>query len=57
MSTAMCQCATFASCVWQVGGRGTVDGVATMISIDLPTYLSLLGVTGFLAPLLEETGA
>jgi len=38
-----------------VGGRGTVDGVAGMIDLDLPTYLSLLSVTGFLAPVLEET--
>jgi len=38
-----------------VGGRGTVDGVATMINLDVPTYLSLLGVTGVLAPILEET--
>ena len=38
-----------------VGGRGTVDGVASMIDLDLNTYLSLLSVTGFLAPVLEET--
>ncbi|GFR52801.1 hypothetical protein Agub_g15423 [Astrephomene gubernaculifera] len=38
-----------------VGGGGTVDGVAGMIELDLPTYLALLGVTGGLAPLLEET--
>lgn len=37
------------------GGRGTVDGVATMITMDLPTYVSLLAVTGALAPVLEET--
>jgi membrane protease YdiL (CAAX protease family) len=37
------------------GGRGTVDGVVSMINLDLPTYLSLLSVTGFQAPLLEET--
>lgn len=29
-----------------VGGRGTVDGVADMIQMDLPSYLSLLSVTG-----------
>ena len=29
-----------------VGGRGTVDGVASMINMDLPSYLSLLSVTG-----------
>jgi hypothetical protein len=28
------------------GGRGTVDGVAQMIFLDTPTYLSLLSVTG-----------
>lgn len=38
-----------------VGGQGTVDGVATMIDLDLPTYLYLLSVTGVLAPILEET--
>ncbi|KXZ54502.1 hypothetical protein GPECTOR_4g567 [Gonium pectorale] len=38
-----------------VGGQGTVDGVAGMIDLDLPTYVSLLAVTGALAPLLEET--
>ncbi|PNW83179.1 hypothetical protein CHLRE_06g310050v5 [Chlamydomonas reinhardtii] len=38
-----------------VGGQGTVDGVAGMIDLDLPTYLSLLAVTGVLAPILEET--
>jgi membrane protease YdiL (CAAX protease family) len=36
-------------------GRGTVDGVVSMINLDLPTYLSLLAVTGVQAPLLEET--
>ena len=40
---------------WQgVGGRGTADGVAAIISLDLPTYLSLFSVTAILAPLLEE---
>jgi hypothetical protein len=29
-----------------VGGRGTVDGVAGMINMDLASYLSLLSVTG-----------
>ncbi|GAX76887.1 hypothetical protein CEUSTIGMA_g4333.t1 [Chlamydomonas eustigma] len=38
-----------------VGGRGTADGVAGMISMDLTSYLSLLSVTGVLAPILEET--
>lgn len=37
------------------GGRGTVDGVAGMLTLDLPTYLRLIMVTGVLAPLLEET--
>jgi hypothetical protein len=36
-------------------GRGTVDGVVQMITLDSPTYLSLLAVTGVQAPLLEET--
>lgn len=35
--------------------RGTVDGVAGMITMEWPTYLSLLSVTGVLAPMLEET--
>ncbi|MEW5297682.1 MAG: hypothetical protein WDW38_006853 [Sanguina aurantia] len=38
-----------------VGGKGTVDGVAQMIGLDLPTYGSLLAVTGVMAPVLEET--
>ncbi len=38
-----------------VGGQGTADGVARIISLDFPTYASLLTVTGVLAPLLEET--
>ncbi|EIE27390.1 Abi-domain-containing protein [Coccomyxa subellipsoidea C-169] len=38
-----------------VGGQGTADGVARIISLDLPTYASLLAVTGILAPFLEET--
>ncbi|GBF93044.1 CAAX amino terminal protease [Raphidocelis subcapitata] len=37
------------------GGRGTVDGVAAMLTVDLPTYARLIAVTGILAPLLEET--
>lgn len=37
------------------GGHGTVDGVAGMISMDTPTYVRLLMVTGVLAPFLEET--
>lgn len=35
------------------GGAGTVDGVTGLISLDTPTYLSLLAVTGVLAPVLE----
>jgi len=38
-----------------VGGRGTVDGVASMIQMDLASYLSLLSVTSVMAPVLEET--
>jgi hypothetical protein len=28
------------------GGRGTVDGVAGMVTLDLPTYVRLVSVTG-----------
>jgi hypothetical protein len=28
------------------GGRGTVDGVAGMLTVDLPTYARLVAVTG-----------
>jgi uncharacterized protein len=35
--------------------RGTVDGIVPIISAGPATYLSLLAVTGGLAPLLEET--
>ena len=38
-----------------VGGRGTVDGVVQMISIDGRSFVNLLTVTGVLAPILEET--
>lgn len=38
-----------------MGGRGTAEGVASIISLDLPTYLSLFLVTAVLAPILEET--
>jgi len=38
-----------------VGGKGTVDGVAAMLSVSLPTYGALIAVTGVLAPILEET--
>ena len=37
------------------GGQGTADGVARIISLDFPTYASLLTVTAVLAPVLEET--
>ena len=37
------------------GGQGTADGVARIISLDLPTYASLFTVTAVLAPILEET--
>lgn len=35
--------------------RGTVDGVAQMLNVDLGTFASLFSVTAILAPLLEET--
>ena len=38
----------------QVEGRGTVDAVAKIIQIDGMTYLSLMGTTAVLAPILEE---
>jgi len=37
-----------------VGGRGTVDAVAGIVQLDLPTYASLFTVTAILAPALEE---
>lgn len=37
------------------GGKGTVDGVAQLISPNAPTYLCLMSATAVLAPLLEET--
>jgi membrane protease YdiL (CAAX protease family) len=36
-------------------GRGTVDSVSSIITIDFSTYASLLATTALLAPLLEET--
>jgi uncharacterized protein len=39
----------------EVGGRGTVDGVAQIIGLDSTSYFSLLTVTALLAPVLEET--
>lgn len=38
-----------------LGGRGTADDVARILSVDLPSYASLLTVTSVLAPYLEET--
>lgn len=35
--------------------KGTVDGVAQMLNVDLGTFASLFSVTAILAPLLEET--
>ena len=46
------------ACVLQpetAGGSGTVDMVAKIISLNVPTYASLFTVTAILAPLLEET--
>lgn len=41
----------------EAGGRGTVDGVASMIAtqVDPSVFTNLLLVTGVLAPVLEET--
>eukprot|EP01025_Chloroclados_australasicus_P001802 TRINITY_DN1043_c0_g1_i1.p1 TRINITY_DN1043_c0_g1~~TRINITY_DN1043_c0_g1_i1.p1 ORF type:complete len:365 (+),score=35.37 TRINITY_DN1043_c0_g1_i1:59-1096(+) len=39
----------------ELTGRGTVDGIAQMVSLDEWTYAALIMVTGILAPLLEET--
>lgn len=39
----------------EVNGKGTVDGVAQILSLDLPSFASLFGVTAVLAPILEET--
>ena len=37
------------------GGRGTVDAVSSIITMDFSTYASLMATTAVLAPLLEET--
>lgn len=37
------------------GGRGTVDAVSSIITMDFSTYASLFATTALLAPLLEET--
>eukprot|EP01024_Parvocaulis_polyphysoides_P027033 TRINITY_DN24580_c0_g1_i3.p1 TRINITY_DN24580_c0_g1~~TRINITY_DN24580_c0_g1_i3.p1 ORF type:complete len:354 (-),score=23.99 TRINITY_DN24580_c0_g1_i3:309-1340(-) len=39
----------------ELSGRGTVDGIAQMVTLDEWTYTALVMVTGVLAPLLEET--
>ena len=36
-------------------GRGTVDAVSQIMSLDLPNYLALFATTSVLAPVLEET--
>ena len=36
-------------------GRGTVDAVSSIITMDFSTYASLMATTALLAPLLEET--
>eukprot|EP01023_Acetabularia_acetabulum_P019763 TRINITY_DN20111_c0_g1_i1.p1 TRINITY_DN20111_c0_g1~~TRINITY_DN20111_c0_g1_i1.p1 ORF type:complete len:368 (+),score=44.86 TRINITY_DN20111_c0_g1_i1:71-1174(+) len=41
--------------VQELSGRGTVDGIAQMVTLDGWTFSSLIMVTGILAPLLEET--
>lgn len=38
-----------------LGGRGTADDVARILSLDLPSYASLMTVTAVMAPYLEET--
>ncbi|CAL5229019.1 g12264 [Coccomyxa viridis] len=38
-----------------VGGQGTADGVARIISLDFFSYASLFTTTAVLAPILEET--
>ncbi|KAL0021285.1 hypothetical protein WJX79_008046 [Trebouxia sp. C0005] len=52
-------CATLVSAVGYedlvTDKRGTVDGVAQMLNVDLGTFASLFSVTAILAPLLEET--
>lgn len=53
--TAIATLVTYAGYEEAVGGKGTVDGVANMIELDVPTYSSLLAVTAFMAPVLEET--
>ena len=37
------------------GGRGTVDAVSSLITMDFSTYASLMATTALLAPVLEET--
>ncbi|KAK9804444.1 hypothetical protein WJX73_001898 [Symbiochloris irregularis] len=38
-----------------LGGRGTADDVARILSVDVPSFVSLFTVTAVLAPFLEET--
>ena len=38
-----------------VGGQGTADGVARIISLDFFSYAGLFTTTAVLAPILEET--
>lgn len=37
------------------GGKGTVDAVSQLISLNTPTYISLMTATAIQAPILEET--
>ena len=48
-------CKLLACLQQEVGGKGTVDAVSKLISINTPTYVSLMTTTAVLAPLLEET--
>ena len=48
-------CKLLACLQQEVGGKGTVDAVSKLISINMPTYVSLMTTTAVLAPLLEET--
>lgn len=41
--------------VSDTAGRGTVDAVSSIITINFSTYASLMATTSILAPLLEET--
>eukprot|EP00210_Caulerpa_lentillifera_P004266 g4069.t1 len=39
----------------EMSGNGTIQSIVGMLSLDFPTYIALITVVGFLAPLLEET--